>query len=201
MIPSSLAPKVLARYTRQWQPETYLRTTPWAHRATPLGTGFGNTRFASPHDSFKLLYIAKDLPASVAEAIVRDRFEGAAIREMMRSEFSDWGVCEVSATAPLRLLDLRGNACFDLGISTDIVGAKAHDEARAFSQILYDSTDLDGILYTSRLRRRTPCIAIYERAVKSLRADPVVELETLAALVRALRSLNIDLITHPTGGS
>lgn len=194
-------PEVVVRYTRRWQPDAWLRTTPWAHHATPLGMGYGKTRFASPDDGFKLLYIAKDLPASIAEAIVRDRFEGATIREMMPSEFRDWGVCEVTASAPLKLLDLRGNACFDLGISTDIVGAKAQDEARAFSQLLYDATDVDGILYHSRLRRRTPCIAIYDRAVKLLRADPVVEIETLAALTRALRTLNIQLIKDPVASS
>jgi len=199
MTPASLDPKIVSHYTRRWQPEDYLRTTPWAHRATPLGMGYGKTRFASPGDAFKLLYIASDLPASIAEAIVRDRFEGAATRAMMAAEFRDWGVCEVSAAVPLRLLDLRGNACFDLGISTDIVSAKAHDEARLFSQRLYDTTDIDGILYNSRLRRRTPCIAVYDRAVTSLRAAPVVELETLASLTRALRTLNIQLIKDPAG--
>lgn len=198
---SRLDPTILKRYSRRWQPEGYLRTTPIAHQATPLGMGFGKTRFASPTDSFNLLYIAKDLPASIAEAIVRDRFEGVVIREMMPSEFRDWGVCEVTATCELRLLDLRGNASFDLGISTDIVGAKAHDEARAFSQLLYETTDLDGILYASRLRKRTPCVAIYDRAVSSLDADPVVALETIAKLRGALRSLNIKLIKDPPGTS
>jgi len=196
MTPATLDPKTLARHTRRWQPEAYLRTTPIAHRMTPLGMGFGKTRFASPTDSFKLLYIAKDLPASVAEAVVRDRFEGITPREMMVSEFHGWGACEVSAAAELKLLDLRGNACFDLGLSTDIVGAKAQDEARAFSQQLYDATNLDGILYMSRLRRRTECIAVYDRAVAALRAGPVVDLETLA-LTRALKSLNITLIKDP----
>lgn len=49
---------VLASLTRRFEPNDYLRCPPWAHRATPLGMGFGKTRFASPSDSFKLLYIA-----------------------------------------------------------------------------------------------------------------------------------------------
>lgn len=185
----------IASLTRRFQPDAYLRCTPWAHRATPLGMGFGKTRFASPTDAFKLLYVAKDLPTSIAEAIVRDRFEGVTPREMSLSDFTDWGVCEVSASSPLRVLDLRGDGCFQLGISTDIVGAKAQDESREFSQTIYDTTDLDGILYHSRLRQRD-CVAIYERAVSAkLAADPVVELETLKDLVPSLKLLKIDLIS------
>lgn len=189
-----LDPVIVAGLTRRFQPTAYLRTTPWAHRATPLGMGFGKTRFASPVDAFKLVYIAKDLPTSIAEAIVRDRFEGAAARVLTMADISDWGVCAVDATARLRVLDLRKDGCFQLGISTDIVGAKAQDEARTFSQALYDTTDLDGILYHSRLRKRD-CVAVYDRAVDTkLAAEPVVELETLMALVPALRTLKIDLI-------
>lgn len=190
-----LDPAIIASLTRRFEPQGYLRTTPWARRATPLGMGFGNTRFASPTNAFKLIYIAKDLPTSLAEAIIRDRFEGTAMRELARSDVADWGVCEVRSTAPLRVLDLRGNGCFELGVTTDIVGAKAQDEARAFSQSIYHGTDLDGILYRSRLRKRQDCVAVYDRAVvTSLAADPVVELETLAILVPALRALKVRLI-------
>ena len=190
----ALDPRILQSLTRRLEPSDYLRCTPWSRRATPLGMGFGETRFASPTKAFKLLYIAEDLATSVTEAIIRDRFEGKTIRELAQSDIDDWGVCAVSATRPLRLLSLRGNACFKLGISTDIVGAKAHDEARAFSQLLYDTTDLDGIVYHSRLRKKN-CMAIYDRAVPSgLSSQPVVQLERLAALVPALKTLKTQLI-------
>lgn len=156
--------------------------------------GFGKTRFASPVDAFKLVYIAQDLATAIAEAIVRDRFEGAVKRELVRSDIAGWGACAVDAKAALRLLDLRGDGCFKLGISTDIAGAKAHDEAQKFSQYLYDNTDLDGILYHSRLRKRA-CMAVYDRAVPgALNPGPVVQIETLARLGPALRALKIRLI-------
>ena len=186
--------KTVTSLTRRFKPSAYLRCTPLAHRSTPLGMGFGKTRFASPKDGFKLLYVAKDLPTSIVEAVVRDRFEGGAPRELAISDLADWGVCEVSALAPLRVLDLRRDGCFRLGVSTDIVGAKAQDEARAFCEALHDETDLDGILYHSRLRRRE-CVAVYDRAVGAkLVAEPVVELETRASLVTALRTLRITLL-------
>lgn len=186
---------VLTRLTRRVLPEAYLRCTPLVHRATPLGMGHGHTRFASPTDSFKLLYVAADLATAIAETIIRDRFEGTATREIMSSDVVTWGACEVGAKQYLRLLDLRGEGCFKLGISTDIVGAKAHHEAKAFSQHLYDTTDLDGMIYHSRLRRKN-CLAIYDRAVPTkLRADDVVDLVALAGLVPALRELQVKLLS------
>ncbi len=190
-----LDPAAIAAHTRCFAPQAYLRTTPWEHRATPLGMGFGSTRFASPTSAFKVLYIAEDLPTSIAEAIVRDRFEGATDRELTRGELADWGVCEVNSVKPLRVLDLRGSGCFDLGVSTDIVGAKAQDLARTFSQTVYDTTDLDGILYRSRLRPRKNCVAVYDRAVSTaLQAGSVCELERVDALVQSMRTLKIKLL-------
>jgi hypothetical protein len=189
-----LEPDVVASLVVTYQPTAYLRVTPIAHRATPLGMGFGKTRFASPTDAFKLLYIAEDLATSVAEAIIRDRFEGVTARELTAGEVAGWGVTEVSAPVPLRLLDMRTVGCFLLGVSTDITGAKAQDEARQFSQAVFDLTDLDGILYLSRLTRRT-CVVVYDRAVAAkLEAGPVYELESLAALVPALSALRVVLI-------
>lgn len=186
---------VVASLVRRFQPTSYLRSVRWSYSLTPLGMGFGDTRFASPANAFTLLYIAKTLATSVAETIVRDRFEGITVRELTRGELGDWGVCEVSATAPLRVLDLRGNGCFKLGISTDIVGGKAQKEARELSQELYDTTDLDGILYKSRLLKNQDCVAVYDRAVPhKLNSTPVVRMETLAKLVPALRQLKITLI-------
>ncbi|KAB2852513.1 MAG: RES family NAD+ phosphorylase [Sphingopyxis terrae] len=187
--------KTIGRFTRKLRPRSYLRVTELAHRATPLGMGFGKTRFASPADAFKLLYIGEDLATAAAETIIRDRFEGTSVREISEGEITKWGATEVDATKPLRLLDLRGDACFQLNVSTDIVGAKGQDEARAFSQSVYDETDLDGILYHSRLRKRKNCIAVYDRAVTGLCASDVDDLVTLPRLVPALRTLRVSVIT------
>jgi hypothetical protein len=156
--------------------------------------GFGKTRFASTTDSFKLLYIAENLTTAVAEAIIRDRFEGATARELTGDEVANWGVTEVHAHLPLHLLDMRTDGCFLLGVSTDITGAKAQNEARQFSQDLFAQTNVDGILYLSRLTRKT-CVAVYDRAVGlKLAAGPVHELETLAVLVPSLSVLRVSLI-------
>lgn len=64
----------------------YLRIVNAAHRATPTGMGFGKTRFASPIDAFKLLYVAQDLPTALAEAVIRDRFQGKHKRELLEED-------------------------------------------------------------------------------------------------------------------
>lgn len=191
----ALDPATVSRFTRLFNPRSYLRVTELAHRATPLGMGFGKTRFASPKDAFKLLYIGEDLATAIAEAIIRDRFEGKIAREITEGELTKWGATEVSANSSLRLLDLRGDACFQLNVSTDIVGAKGQDEARALSQAIYDETGLDGILYHSRLRKRKNCVAVYDRAVAKLTASSVDDLLTLANMVTALRALRTKVVT------
>jgi hypothetical protein len=189
-----LDPDVVAGLTVAYQPTAYVRVTPIARRSTPLGMGFGKTRFASPTDNYNLLYIAENLATAIAEAIIRDRFEGATTRVLTAGEVADWGVTEVRAQCPLNLLDMRADGCFLLGVSTDITGAKAQNEAREFGQAVYDQTPADGIIYLSRLTRKT-CVAVYDRAVRAkLDASPVHELETLAALVPSLTGLRVVLV-------
>jgi hypothetical protein len=66
-------------------PKSYVRVTPMAHAATPLGAGFGVTRFASPTKAFKVIYLGQDLTTGVAETLVRDRFQGKVRRKLL-----DW---------------------------------------------------------------------------------------------------------------
>jgi hypothetical protein len=171
----------------------YLRATLLARRATPLGMGFGKTRFASPDDGFKVLYAAESLATSVAETLVRDRFEGRKRRRLHQAEVETWGVTEVSTSAPLALIDIRTTGLTRLGVSTDAAGAKSHRHGRRLSKAVYEQSDADGILYVSRLTRVT-CCAIFDRAAAKLVAMPVVEIMTLVDLVPALTSLKVQVV-------
>ena len=51
------------------------------------GMGLGKSRFSSPKNRFRLLYLAQDPTTAVAETIVRDRFEGASERLLLAEEF------------------------------------------------------------------------------------------------------------------
>ncbi|HKR25750.1 MAG TPA: RES domain-containing protein, partial [Allosphingosinicella sp.] len=89
-----LDPAILADLAVAFAPKHFVRVTPMARGATPLGAGYGVTRFASPTRAFKVIYLAEDLTTSVAEAIVRDRFQGKARRRLMQNEVDHWGATE-----------------------------------------------------------------------------------------------------------
>jgi hypothetical protein len=192
-----LDPDILADLAVRITPQAYVRVTPMAHAATPLGAGFGLTRFASPIKAYKVIYIAQDLTTSVAETLVRDRFQGRAQRKILDVEAAHWGATEVSASAPLTLIDLRTTGLVRLGVSTEAARGKAHGQGRKLSQAVYDQTDAQGLVYSSRLTGRT-CICVYERALPGgLVATPVVELARLAGFVDALQELNVTVIATP----
>ena len=74
---------VLADLAVAFTPKDYVRVTPMAHAATPLAAGYGQSRFASPIRAFKVVYLAEDLTTSIAETLVRDRFQGKARRTLL----------------------------------------------------------------------------------------------------------------------
>jgi len=188
-----LDPNVVADLAVAITPKSYVRVTPMVHAATPLGAGFGVTRFASPTNTFKVIYIAQDLTTGVAETLVRDRFQGRARRKLLDAEAALWGATEVSAAAPLTLIDLRTTGLVRLGVSTEAARGKAQGQGRKLSQAIYDQTDAQGLIYLSRLTGRT-CICVYDRALPGLVATPVIEVTRLAGFVDALRELNVTLI-------
>jgi hypothetical protein len=192
-----LDPDILADLAVAITPKSYVRITPMTHMATPLGAGFGVTRFASPTKAFKVIYVAQDLTTGVAETLVRDRFQGKARRRLLDVEAALWGATEINASAPLTLIDLRTTGLVRLGVSTEAARGKVQGQGRKLSQAIYDQTNAQGIIYFSRLTGRT-CICIYDRALPGgLVATPVVEVTLLAGFVDALRELNVILIASP----
>jgi len=188
---------VLADLAVAITPRAYVRVTPMAHAATPLGAGFGVTRFASPTKAFKVIYLGQDLTTGVAETLVRDRFQGKMRRKLLDVEAALWGATEVNADAPLTLIDLRTTGLVRLGVSTEAARGKAQGQGRKLSQAIHDQTNAQGLIYISRLTGRT-CICVYDRALPGgLVATPVVELTLLAGFVDALRELNVTLLATP----
>lgn len=184
---------VLADLTMPILPTAFVRATRLAFRAAPLGMGYGRTRFASPSNAFKVLYIAHDLSTSLAETLIRDRFVGRSRRRLLLSEVETWGVAQVDAVAPLRLVDIRTTGLLRLGVSSDAGRGRDQRSGRRLSQAVHDESDADGILYRSRLTDGL-CCAVYERAVHLLAAGPVAEVVTLAGLVPTLEGLGVDLV-------
>lgn len=89
------------------------------YAATPLGMGFGQSRFASPGP----LHCSRPGDGG-AEADIRGRFDGKSDRTLHLSEIAGWAVSEVSATSPLTVIDVRTTGLLRLGIRTDAARAK-----------------------------------------------------------------------------
>lgn len=172
----------------------FVRIIPRQHEATPLGMGFGKTRFASPKDAFKLVYVAEGSCIALAETLVRDRFQGRTTRKISEDEFDAWSICEINTRESLTVLDLHDPACNLLNVPTDVVHARNQKAGRRFSQDLYEQTALDGILYPSRMQGR-PCVAVYDRAVAKLALQGrAIGLPLLASLASDLKELRVTLI-------
>ncbi|MUZ65800.1 RES domain-containing protein [Agrobacterium vitis] len=188
-----LDPQTVRELALAFLPQSYLRIIPVAHMSTPLGMGFGQSRFSSPNHMFRLLYAAYDLATAIAETIVRDRFEGTQDRVLDESEIEDWSVTEVTATDALILLDLRTTGLLRLGVSTEAARGKEHQEGQRLSESIFRSYAVDGLLYSSRLTA-ADCVAVYDRAVgEKLVASPAVELVRQADLIPALRSIGVSI--------
>lgn len=188
-----LDPKVVADLALPFWPKTYLRVMPKSHAATPLGMGFGQTRFAAPDNSFQLIYLARNLTTAIAETVVRDRFEGRTKRVLDITEVEDWVVSEVSAIEPLTVIDLRTTGLVKLGVTTNAARAKHQAAGRRLSKALYDRFAVDGVLYSSRLTS-AECLAVYDRAVKpKLRSNAAVGLVRHTGLISALTAINVSV--------
>jgi hypothetical protein len=191
----TLDPAILQRLAVRVDVTDYVRIIARVHAANPLGMGPGRSRFSSPRDRFRLLYLAQDPMTAVAETIVRDRFERKAERLLLDEELDRYSIALVRNPQPLFLLDLRYEGANLLGVSTDAVRARAQAGGRRLSQLVYDETSLDGIVYMSRITNRE-CVAVYDRAVTSrLEANsPALDLLRLARLSAILDALHITLI-------
>lgn len=193
-----LEPAALIKVTSAFLPSAYQRVFPLAHKDTPLGTGPGKARFSSVTGNFHTLYAAASLAAAVAETIIRDRFEGVDARRLFSSELARYCVASLTATHPLDLVDLRTDGCFQLGVSTDIAGAKGDGDgwaaSRELAQYIHDYTTLDGFLYRSRLTGAN-CVAVFHRSIAAkLTAGTGRALPTARHLVDALTSLSVEVI-------
>jgi len=187
-----LDPNIVNTLALGFQPSSYVRVMPCAHITTPLGMGFGVSRFSSPNNTFQLLYIAQNIATAIAETIVRDRFEGVSNRVLDDTEIENWAVAEITAPSSLTALDLRTDGLLRLGVSTDATRGKTHKKGQSFSEEIYTTYDFDALLYFSRLTS-AHCLAVYDRAVSKLNATDAVPLLRHPQLVPALNSIEVKI--------
>jgi hypothetical protein len=180
----------LRRFVREVEFSDFARIIRARYAHDPKGLSSGPSRFSSPTGAFKVLYAAEDFPTALAEAVIRDRFVERTRRYIGLQTLEARAVTLISATAPLNLIDVRGDAAYALGVDTDATRARAHTAGQALSEALHRLTDADGLLYGSRLKDRA-CVAIYDRALAQIAASVAIPLVAHGELTAELTRLEI----------
>lgn len=167
------------------------------HRKTPLGTGFGLSRFSSFTHSFTVLYAGKTVRAAACEGLIRDRFEKNEHRLITADEIKKYVIAPISTLQPVNLIDFRDNQTFfHLGLPHDIIGASDHRFGQKFSALAYSDHRVDGILYPSRFLGDLCCV-LYDRALAKLvmpKRKEVTALLREPSLVSDLKKLDIQIV-------
>jgi RES domain-containing protein len=160
------------------------------HAQTPIGSGYGSSRFSSTSAAFRVLYAAENFSTAFAEAVVRDRFEEKQRRYLYRKSLEALVATEIHSRFPLALVDLTSGGAYELGVDTDARGARSHKKGQDFAETLHQMSSADGVLFPSRLTGGL-CVAVYDRAFWKLAAVQSVDLVQLAALSDEIKRLGI----------
>lgn len=165
----------------------------------PLGYGKGRSRFSDPRrrieaNRFGVLYLGSSLKVCFLEAILRDQRDGVVgTVPLGKTVLVDRAAAAVVPTRDLRLLDLRGDGPVRMGIPSDVAGGTDQTLARAWSVAFHEHPQaIDGIIYPSRLNGEHN-LAIYGRAVPTLRCVGTVPLLRAKGLVGVLRDFKVAL--------
>lgn len=171
----------------------------------PLGYGKSPSRFSDPRrrvpaNRFGMLYLGETLKVCFLEAVLRDQRDGViGSLAMGEDELDGRRYAEIEITAPLQLVDLRGDRAIRMGVPTDVHRASDQRLARWWSAAFHEHPSTpDGIIYPSRLNGQTN-LAIYDRAVGSLRAARVRQLIAAPDLAKVLDDLAVELMQPDTG--
>jgi len=166
----------------------------------PLGYGKSPSRFSDPRrrtvaNRFGVLYLGGSLKICFLEAVLRDKRDGViGSLTMGEDEFDRRRFAEVEVSARLQLVNLRDDRAIRMGVPTDVHRASSQTLARQWSVAFYEHpSEPDGIVYPSRLNGETN-LAIYDRAIRKLRATRVLKLIAALGLARVLNDLAVELV-------
>lgn len=125
-------------------------------------------RFDDPDGVYKVLYAARDLPTAFGETLVRV----PAVTDVLSADVLVRARSELATTRPLRLYPLVDEGVSAHGLSfTELHGGDYGPTWRVSADI-HATTDVDGILYTSRFSNRQ-CVALFDRAQDALATTAV----------------------------
>jgi hypothetical protein len=172
------------------------RVFPKKFKQTPLGTGPGDSRFATEAGSYTVIYAAPDFATAFVETVVRDRFLQKEPRKIRLVELTQSVYASLRSQPSVKpnLLDLRGDGIVRLGAPTDAVNARNHSAGQALGRTIHDEhEDVDGILFASRLTGQD-VYALFDRAIDTkLLGGPAIPLLHHPELEAVLERFDIVL--------
>ncbi|MBO6727785.1 MAG: RES family NAD+ phosphorylase [Rhizobiaceae bacterium] len=180
----------------------YVRVMPSVHVGTPLGFGYGTSRFSPrlipsrPQMPFGLIYGALDLSTACYEAIIRDSVDLTPGRILRKGDYDTRSAVNFSTRSgqSLDLLDLTGGNAVRYGVPTDVIRYSHHQAGQHFSEFVYsEMPDIDGLLYTSRFTE-TLCVAVYDRAIAKLTSPGAALKLNKAILAPVLAPWNVQVL-------
>ena len=162
----------------------------------PLGYARTPSRFSDPRrrvpvSRFGVLYLGSTLKVCFVEAVLRDQGDGR-IGDLLLDEqdLAMRSYAEIEVSAPMSLLDLRGDGPLRMGVPSDVARGSKQSIARRWSVAFHEhSSRPDGVIYPSRLNGETN-LAVYDRAIGKLRvrsSGPLLQRSELAPVLRALK--------------
>ena len=147
------------------------------HRAHHQAAFFGpiglepQGRFDAPDGSFKILYAARSLETAFGEALVRSPQNPFVLSSAAAARVRS----ELLVTKTLRLYPLVDGSVSSLGLSFTELHGDTYAKTWAVSAHIHDTTNADGILYTSRFDTQR-CVAIFDRAASSINESSNINL-------------------------
>ncbi|WP_293048163.1 RES family NAD+ phosphorylase [Pandoraea sp.] len=137
-----------------------------------------NYRFNAADDEFGVLYASTSFDACMAEAVVRERFQGASLPLMLdEDELTSRSITSLGTDLkrPLRLADLT-QPHVHLGMDNRVLSTVNYRAPNLWSSAIYRAfPDLDGIWFTSRFANE-PSVAVFDRT-QLIERDPPVRLD------------------------
>ena len=166
------------------------------HLEEPLKIRPSPSRFCDGVSGYGVLYAAISFETCIVETLVRDRFSRRTRREPPLAAIlaRAWAHIATKPNQVLKLLDLRGSGCVEIGAPTDAAHARHLAAGQALGRAVYEEhRDVDGFVYSSRLTG-DDCIAVFDRAVDQLMVLETGELKDHPQLSQLLEQHRIQLV-------
>ncbi len=168
-----------ADFTSRPLPIVRIKATWWRIHPVSYGPIFfgktGGNRYDAPVDAsgarpYGVLYVARDPHGAFIETFGH----ATGVRVIDRTALAHRGIAKVTASRPLRLVDLRGNGLARIGADEALCAGPDYGVSQAWSAAIHDHPKApDGLIYRARHDPSRFSVALFDRVSPVIRARSV----------------------------